>query len=294
MGALEAALRELDVFPAGTSMTWERLTGGYHNDVFRVRGDDTDVVVKHFVADSGNPLYPQRPRDEAAALERLRGTGLAPLPVAFLPDASGRALLVYGYVDGPMWDVPHGVREVGAMLGRLHALGITDGFRALPAVGSAVVAQARAMLAGVEAPQRLVRQLGIEPPPSLGAPTVTLVHTDCGPGNIVVTPAGPCLIDWQCPGIGDPVEDLANFASPAIQVLYARPPLDAAGTHDLLDAHGSGEATERFAAERWPYHVRLAAYCAHRRHELATSQPDIAALYGVALDAELDLLETRP
>ena len=126
------------------------------------------------------------------------------------------------------------------------------------------------------------------------------MHTDCGPGNIIVpsgvtargAPEGghPVLIDWQCPGLGDPVEDLANFTSPAIQILYGLDPLDDAHVDAFLTGYGDDETVARFHRLRRPYHVRLAAYCAYRRRTLRHDQPETAALYSTALDAELDLL----
>ena len=41
------------------------------------------------------------------------------------------------------------------------------------------------------------------------------------------------LIDWQCPALGDPAEDIACFLSPAMQVIYGAGPLDAARERQL-------------------------------------------------------------
>lgn len=187
------------------------------------------------------------------------------------------------------------IGDVGAMLRRLHDRCVIDGSRGLPSDSPAVFAQSRAMVSGLDLPDRLFEHLAAGADAAdRGSGARSLVHTDCGPGNIVVGRDGPCLIDWQCPGIGDPVEDLANFASSAIQVPYHRPPLTPAQTNDLLVGYGDSPASAAFADLRWSYHVRLAAFCAYRHEELINDQPDISELYAVALEAELDLLDTRP
>jgi thiamine kinase len=291
MRSLTGTLRAMRVLGGDEELVAERLAGGFHNDVYLARTRSGAVVVKHYIAASPNPLFPQLPDHEHRALCRLSGTGLAPEAVSFQEaDASGRAVLVYRYIAGSMWT--DDVAAVGSMLTRLHQLGIVDGFRELPASPADVQSQARRIVQGIEVPVRLAAHL--EHGESDTRPVVTLVHTDCGPGNIIVSENGPCLIDWQCPGIGDPVEDLANFASPAIQILYERAPLTASAVDELLDAYAEPDVVARFRRDRWAFHTRLAAYCVFRAVELADRDADTAALYGRALAAELDLLESRP
>ena len=54
-----------------------------------------------------------------------------------------------------------------------------------------------------------------------------LLDRDVGPGNPIAAGDTPVLIDWQCPGAGDPVDDVAAFLSPAVQILYGYEPLTA-------------------------------------------------------------------
>jgi aminoglycoside phosphotransferase (APT) family kinase protein len=126
-----------------------------------------------------------------------------------------------------------------------------------------------------------------------------LVHTDPGPGNVIVATDGPQLIDWQCPGLGDPVEDLAAFASPAIHLLYGLDPLGPDDVADLLDGYddvslgndSARSATSRFAALAPLFSARLAAYCAYRMSVLVHSEPHVSARYRRALRAEIERLK---
>lgn len=276
---------------------WRRLTGGYHNDVYLVGGRRGPLVVKHFVAGSTNPLFPQLPNDEYRALRHLAGRAIAPDPVGFIADVSGRAVLIYRYVDGEMWTT--GVGEVGRLLRRVHDVPLPDGLRSLPSSSMSVMQQARSIAESIGHPWvtstsdwgRLCGELAMAGLSS-AEPGPTLVHTDCGPGNIVVADDGLRLIDWQCPGVGDPVEDLAAFASPAIQLLYRCRPLDTGSVSELLEGYGDSSAVERFPVARRAFHIRFAAYCAYRIAELSVTDPAVAARYASALTAELDLLES--
>jgi aminoglycoside phosphotransferase (APT) family kinase protein len=61
----------------------------------------------------------------------------------------------------------------------------------------------------------LVRRLGEVPPPDHGLPTVdepgdVLVHLDLHPDNVVLTSAGPVVIDWSNAALGSRGLDAAN------------------------------------------------------------------------------------
>ena len=126
-----------------------------------------------------------------------------------------------------------------------------------------------------------------------------LVHTDCGPGNIVSSPDGLRLIDWQCPGIGDGLQDVLTFVSPAMQLLYGYPVLTLAeeqrflGVYfSVLDEHPTDamETSERLRMTRSSHHYRFAAYCAMRAQDTASSDEKTSRLYSVALQAEIQML----
>jgi len=132
---LNRVLREMGILrdESDDQIHWTSLVGGYHNDVSLVSTAAGKVVVKHFVAGSSNPRYPQLPADEFQTLQALAGTGLAPEPLGLRADVDGRPLLVYAYVPGEMWSADTApTSDVGAMLRRLHDQSIVDGFRELP------------------------------------------------------------------------------------------------------------------------------------------------------------------
>lgn len=59
--ALNRVLRDLGVLgdQSDDEIAWMLLGGGYHNDVSLVSTTTGEVVVKHFIAGSTDPLYPQ-------------------------------------------------------------------------------------------------------------------------------------------------------------------------------------------------------------------------------------------
>ncbi len=81
------------------------------------------------------------------------------------------------------------------------------------------------------------------------------------PANIIKDPAGPTLIDWQCPAIGDAAEDLATFLSPAMQSLYAGQSLSGNEQSRFLDAYGNADAVDFYRALKPLFHRRMAAHC---------------------------------
>ncbi len=228
------------------------LAGGTVNRVWRWRRPGGDLVLKLYAARGASPLFPNDPVAEWRALTALSGTGLAPEPVATLPGHPYG--LVYGHVEGTPWSGDPA--PVGAALARLHAL---------------------------------------DPPPGLrqvGAGTA-FIHGDPVPGNILVSGArsgarsgagsraGLRFIDWQCPGAGDPVHDLALFLSPAMQVAAGREPLTDAAAARFLDAYGDPDAAARLRAQAAMIQARVAAHC---RWRIARS-PRRAPLYAAALRA---------
>ena len=126
-----------------------------------------------------------------------------------------------------------------------------------------------------------------------------LVHTDCAPGNMVSSPDGLRLIDWQCPGLGDGLQDVVTFLSPAMQVLYGYPVLTYEQEQHFLDTYvvALGDSVSdakgthaRFHIVRSSHHYRFAAYCAMRVQDTAASDQKTSHLYGMALQAEIQIL----
>ena len=198
------------------------LTGGFWNDNFRVTGAGVDWVVKYYRKEQRESLFPNLPDSEARALEILRSAGVAPEPVAFSPADDATPVLVYKYWPGDPWR--QDVVPVARLLHRLHRVPVDrlDGFRALPVDPEDILEQGDHLLAPVPQNELAVRLRSVRPAPVDGpAPECpSLVHTDVGAGNLIAGPGGIRLIDWQCPGIGDPAEDLWTFLSPAFQILF--------------------------------------------------------------------------
>ena len=213
------------------------LTGGFWNQVYRLQFGEKLMVIKQFFKGVANPMFPVMPDTEAAALSYLQGSTCAPEPIAYLPQTPAGDILLYGYVAGLPWkfdpqNAEKCTKDVAELLARVHRTPIDanakNSFRLLPQSPKELYAHSLTLLGECDETVRgslehLKQQLADCPLTVPCAPV--LVHTDCGPGNIIVGDAGPCLIDWQCPGLGDPLQDMFTFASPAMQILYHCEPL---------------------------------------------------------------------
>ena len=268
------------------------LTGGYWNTVSRVQGAGLDWVVKVFADQVGWVLFPILPDDEVRALQVLAGCGVAPDLVAFQPKTAALpAVLVYQWVDGPMWT--QDVAPVASLFRRLHAV-VTDGFRSVPTSADGICEQGDRLLAAADPSDQ--RRLAALRPSALVPPARrrVLIHTDAGPGNVIVSADGPRLIDWQCPALGDAAEDLFTFLSPAFQVLYGCEPLSPAEREAMLAAYDDPSVVARLSALAPALTYRMGAYCAARRLALAAADEAAADRYARALDLSLADLHEGP
>lgn len=275
---------------ASSRATARLFKGGFKNAVWLIGDSQERLVAKVYMAaaDDDNPYYPNHPADEALALRHLAGTGLAPDFVAWFPESVEPAMLVYRFVDGPTWS--DGIGAAARLIAAVHGVDPPGGLRRVAATPTDVAAHGDAMLARAVDDAGLAR---LRPGASDDPPRrLALIHTDCGPGNIVMAKDGPRLIDWQCPALGDPAEDIACFLSPAMMTLYRRPPHDDDDAAAFLAAYGAGEAVERYRRHAPAFHWRIAAYCAYRAKALGAADPETASLYAQALAAETTLLES--
>lgn len=289
------ALRRQGLLTDRADPTVTPLAGGFWNDVFRVRGAGIDWVVKHYRAGKGESLFPILPDAEASVLSALSGFGVAPDPVAFF--RAGAPALVYQYWPGTPWR--EDVLPVADLLRRLHAVPTEglQGFRPLPIGLEEILAQGDDLLRAIlrddlAARLRLLRPTPVDGP-SLRRPS--LVHTDVGAGNLIVGAGGIRLIDWQCPGIGDPAEDAWAFLSPAFQILFNHAPLTRDEREAFVKAYGEEGTVARLAFLSPSFAYRMAAYCCLRRRELADRDPALSDRYrraAVAQIAELSGLKT--
>jgi aminoglycoside phosphotransferase (APT) family kinase protein len=272
----------------------ERLTGGYLNQVFRLRGkeqgDDFDWVVKFFMPETELALFPNLPEDERKATYLASTIGRAPVPVSWL-ETSGGPVLVYEYCEGEIWH--EGVGEVARLLRDLRTLDTTDyGFREVPALPADILTEGEAFLPKVHSEVRWhlakARPRTIE----IDAVSRCFLHTDIGPGNIIVgkDTGRLVVIDWQCPAVGDPVQDVIAFLSPAFQILYGRDPLTPEEESAFFAAYDDPELKRRYDAMLPFYDWRMAGYCATRKDKYAASRPEASGRYARALAALLERL----
>jgi len=254
----------------------ERLTGGRSNHVWRAG----PVVIKLYQGSDENPLFANDALRERASLKALARTGMAPQ----LLDAGtfrGCKWLAYSHIEGSAWqkDSAH----VAQLLGRLHD---HISFSGLPKGrnGSAELSdQTLAILAQCNNSNPL---RGLAPSGQVAAlANLVVIHGDPVPGNLVEHTGTLTLIDWQCPQIGDPAEDLALFLSPAMQLLYRGKPLAQDEEVAFLGAYPDRAVVARFLALKPWFHWRMAAYCLWRLERGGRRDRDAMAL-------ELDALQS--
>ena len=239
---------------------WEPLPGGRTNRLWRIG----PLVLKRHDPAAASPLFPNDPQAEARALALFSPHALAPRL-----RASGDDWLIYDHVDGTPWRGDPA--PVARMLHRLHMTPVPQGtFRPLPNGSAAILADAARF-----APQDLLPPRDPQLPPIPPRP----VHADPVPGNILATAQGPLLIDWQCPGLGDPAEDLATLASPAMMWLYtgAKPPEGWAEA--ILNAYPDQAIADRTRTLLPLYHWRIRAHCAWKA---ARGDADYATAFSIA------------
>jgi aminoglycoside phosphotransferase (APT) family kinase protein len=273
----------------------ELLKGGYLNQVYRVRGkecgEDVDWVMKFFMPETELALFPNLPEDERKATYLASTIGRAPAPVSYFETDVG-PVLIYEYCEGEIWQ--EGVGEVGRLLRDLRTLDTTDyTFRDVPTLPTEILVEGDAFLPKLPAEMR-ARLTWLRPKPIEIEPVSPgFLHTDIGPGNIIVAKDTGRLvvIDWQCPAVGDPVQDVIAFLSPAFQILYGRQPLTPNQEAEFFAAYDDPELKRRYDAMLPFYDWRMAGYCATRQAKYASARPEASQRYAQALDALLERLQ---
>lgn len=253
--------------------TWRRLDGGRANDVWYTLAGDRPVIVKRVRTGRSSTLFPNDAGREVAMLQALASHDIAPTLIDHWQGEAG-PIIVMTQVEGEtvansLAEAP--LETVAKALDGLHRMPITP-FSALirrRRTGSAVeiLAEAEAFLAhwpmGKKSYATKMRRAleALAPVGNLPAsPRLSLLHGDPVPANLVLRRGRIIFLDWQCPAIGDPVEDIALFLSPAMQSLYGAGPLEEEAKESFL------AALPAESAARWrraaPFHAyRMAAYC---------------------------------
>lgn len=228
------------------------LSGGRSNHVWQMG----DLVVKLYDQSGQNPLFANDPDCETAVLRALASTHMVP-DLVQSGCFEGHRWLAYSHIRGTPWE--QGAASVARLLGRLHhqpvISGLPDGIN-----GSAMLkAQTEAILARCRAGRDLSGLCPLGQVPRSGR--TCIIHGDPVPGNLVANGTALVLIDWQCPQIGDPAEDLALFLSPAMQFLYRGAVLSTAEAEAFLAAYPDPEVVQRLRSLMPWFHWRMAAYC---------------------------------
>ncbi|MBA84306.1 phosphotransferase family protein [Thalassobius sp. S69A] len=272
---IEALLSEKGLITKGE--TWEPLPGGQTNQLWRVGR----AVVKSYAQPDGNPVFPNSPECEAAVLRALSGRGMSP---GFLGQlrTNKQHFLVYEFLEGKAWATDAG--QVGKLLRGLHEAPAPAGLRVLPGGSGPVSKRVAGFLE--QLPADIAGWLS-KHKPQMALPAserYVLLHGDPVPGNIVMTPHGARLIDWQCPAVGDAVEDLAIFLSPAMQWVYRGAALTWDERQAFLQAYRDSAIQQRLEKMQPWYHWAMTAYCAWKTQRGAK-------VYAQAMRLEMTALE---
>ena len=240
---------------------WTTLRGGRVNRCWQVG----DLVVKAYSPDRDSPIFPNDPVAEATILRHLDGCGVAPRL-----RATGQGWIAYDHVEGRIWREGDDPAPVAALLRKIWSFPPPEGLRRVES-GSNALRDLAARLSPLPMPPSQAR-------PDIAPAPPRLIHADAVCGNIICGPAGVRLIDWQCPAIGDPAEDVAAFLSPAMRWLYGgREPEPDLERHFLSCL--PEDLSARYCSLKPLFHWRMMQHCLWR---LRQGQAD----YGPAFERE--------
>ncbi len=249
---------------------WSAMPGGRTSEVWRVRSGSDDLVCRYRFESRDNPLFPSLPADETRCLEWLAGTGLAPELLGTV-EVDGGVALICEYVHGEPWNLSGSmanrerqIGEVARFLDQVHALRPFPGAEARPSGSSELRQHSRDMLSTCSG-ELVVRIRQSEPRCDVVSDgDQTLTHGDVVPGNLIRARDRLVLIDWQCPGFGDPADDIACFLSPGMQMTNGGAIIDPHLVETFLDAYPCKKTIDRYRQLRPLFGWRMAAYCLWR------------------------------
>ncbi len=275
MGVKDAIASHL---PEAHDGSWERLLGGRTNTAWSLRLlSGQEYVAKLYRPCEANPLFPNDPQAETCLLRHMQGSGLAPRLICQIATPDGDMVL-YELIPGDRWG--HDTVAVAHMIHRLHRIAAPEGLRRTADGSKDILAQTLCILGQCEKTQHLRDLPSSKHVPASNAKS--LVHGDIVPGNLICNASGVHLIDWQCPAIGDPCEDVAIFLSPAMQSLYRGVSLSDAEREQFLTAYADADMVARYHALAPFYHHRMAAYC---QWQIERGNQDYAAAQDLEVEA---------
>lgn len=259
--------------------TLEEAQGGQTSQVWRLsRSVGPDLIVKASHPDCSTPLFPNDPAQEWRAMVFLSARGIAPQPDSFTTLPTGGSLLLSQAV---VETEAARAKTLAKLLAQIHASPPWRGLVKINLEPQSVLDQGAAMMSGDSMPKWLehLKPRITEP----GRIDLRLIHRDLVPANVVVTQRGKAVaLDWQCPALGDPCEDIAHATSPAMQSLSQRHPrID---IEEVAEAYPDPGIRARFFQVEPLYRWRMACYCLWKlRHG--------EEQYSAALDMECAGLE---
>jgi uncharacterized protein (TIGR02172 family) len=149
-------------------------------------------------------------RHEAELARAIYDSG-APAPqVGEVVRVGDRAGVIYERISGPsllreLVDHPARLRSVMRTLAEAHADLHQRTVANLPRVGEMLAQRATSVAKLTEAQRRAVLR-ALEALPDADA----LCHGDYHPDNVLISPRGPLVIDWENAALGDPLADVAR------------------------------------------------------------------------------------
>lgn len=237
------------------------MQGGRSNTTWHGRSAHApDIVVKLYNRKTRSALFPNSAADEYACLTHPALASIAPKAIAYREGPAGD-VMVYTYVPGTIW--ASNAARVGGVLRDLHRIPPPK-LRHAPN-GSAEIAEQTHNICAALSSKNRAALIALRPQnPVAPSRTTVFLHGDLVPGNIIQTDKAIRLIDWQCPAIGDPCDDLAMFLSPAMQLLYRGKPLCNFEKNAFVMGYGCAETKTRLRLLMPWYHWRMAAYCLYQ------------------------------
>jgi tRNA A-37 threonylcarbamoyl transferase component Bud32 len=252
-----AFLHDRQLLRIGERATLTPLTGGVSSDLWRVDLPTGTICVKGAlpqlkVAHEWHaPVSRNAVERDWLAFAARHCPGQAPqlidhdpnaglFAMEFLPPESypvWKAQLLAGHVDVT------GARQVGDLIGRLHAAGATEPDCAVRFATDANFDALRIepYLHATAAAHPDLRARLIELAGTTARTHFALVHGDVSPKNILIGPHGPVLLDAECAWFGDPAFDIA-FCLNHLLIKSVKLPGSAgdlrAAAQALADGHG--------------------------------------------------------
>lgn len=222
------------------------LKGGRSNHVWRIDGAKS-YVLKIYDLRRQSPLFANNMQAEVAALRYFGPRGMAPSLVTMLEHPI--PAILYEYVEGDAAS-PF---EIGRALSRIHAH--------RPALGLQNRPPKMGFLAGLLSAYDIDEDL-----PEGLCPLVRprILHGDPLGVHFLKTKNGVVAIDWQCPAIGQPSDDVAIYLSASMQNIYGSGPLAPNEVAAFWQGYHNPEVRRQYEAYAEIYERVIHAYCLHR------------------------------